>query len=51
VAASLAAIRDGFDQDLGDALETEARIFSGVCGTDEMREGTRAFLEKRDPEF
>lgn len=51
VAASLASIRDGLDQDLDDALETEARIFSGVCGTDEMREGTSAFLEKRDPKF
>jgi enoyl-CoA hydratase len=51
VAASLASIRDGLDRDLSDALETEARIFSGVCGTDEMREGTSAFLEKRDPRF
>jgi len=51
VAASLAAIRDGLDQDLSDAFETEAKIFSGVCGTEEMREGTKAFLEKRDPKF
>jgi enoyl-CoA hydratase len=51
VAASLAALRDGLDLPLADALEVEARLFSSVCGTPEMREGTRAFLEKREPKF
>ena len=51
VSAALVAIRDGLDQPLKDAIETEARVFSTLCGTDEMHEGTRAFLEKRDPVF
>ncbi len=29
----------------------EATLFGLVAGTDDMREGTRAFLEKRKPEF
>lgn len=51
VAASLAAIRDGLDQTLERALDLEAKLFGGLCGTDEMREGTSAFLEKREPRF
>ncbi len=51
VAASLAAIRVGLDMPLDDALGVEARLFSELCATDEMREGTTAFLEKRDPKF
>jgi len=51
VAASLAAIDQGLDLPLADALELEARTFGALCGTDEMREGTRAFLEKREPKF
>jgi enoyl-CoA hydratase len=51
VAASLAAIRDGIDLPLGQALEVEARSFAELCGTAEMKEGTAAFLEKRPPKF
>jgi enoyl-CoA hydratase len=29
----------------------EASLFGKVCGTEDMKEGTRAFLEKRPPEF
>ena len=29
----------------------EATLFGLVASTDDMREGTRAFLEKRKPEF
>ncbi len=49
LAASLRALREGLELPLPDALEVEARIFSELCGTPEMREGTAAFLEKRDP--
>jgi enoyl-CoA hydratase len=51
IAASLAAIRDGLSLPLDAALEVEARAFSALCGSDEMREGTTAFLEKREPKF
>jgi enoyl-CoA hydratase len=51
VAATLSAIREGTELPLDDALAFEADLFAGLCGTDEMREGTRAFLEKRPPRF
>ncbi len=51
VSASLAAIRDGLEQSLEGGLALEAKLFGEACGRDEMKEGTRAFLEKRDPKF
>lgn len=51
LAASLAAIRDGLDTHLDEGLEIEARAFSAACGTEEMREGTAAFLARRPPRF
>jgi enoyl-CoA hydratase len=51
LAASLRALREGLERPLPEALEIEARIFSELCATPEMREGTAAFLEKRDPKF
>lgn len=32
-------------------LSAEAALFGKVCATDDMKEGTRAFLEKRSPRF
>jgi enoyl-CoA hydratase len=51
LAASLAAVRDGLDRPLGEAIELEARLFGELCGTPEMKEGTEAFLAKRAPKF
>ena len=34
-----------------DALYLEATLFGMACGTEDMKEGTRAFLEKRKPAF
>jgi enoyl-CoA hydratase len=35
----------------GGAFEEEATLFGKACATEDMKEGTRAFLEKRTPEF
>lgn len=51
IAASLRAIREGLDLDLEAGLNREAELFADACGTPEKNEGTRAFLEKREPKF
>jgi len=35
----------------GEACALEATLFGLTASTDDMREGTRAFLEKRKPQF
>ena len=47
----LAAVHGGLDLPLADAQDVEATLFGLVSTTDDMREGTRAFLEKRAPDF
>lgn len=47
----LDCINVGADCALDEALEYEAAQFGLVFSTDDMREGTRAFLERRKPEF
>lgn len=49
--AILEAVNRGLDLPLTDALHHEAALFGLVSGTDDMKEGTRAFLEKRTPVF
>jgi len=51
VAGSLQVIRDGMDTDQASGLALEAGHFARLCGTDEMLEGTSAFLEKREAKF
>lgn len=34
-----------------DGLAYESRMFGKTCGTEDFKEGTQAFLEKRKPEF
>lgn len=48
---ALDAIRAGLEQPLAQALEHEAALFGLAFATDDMREGTRAFLEKRPARF
>jgi enoyl-CoA hydratase len=47
----LEAVAGGLDMSFEDAEDYEATLFGLVATTDDMREGTRAFLEKRKPEF
>ena len=45
------AINKGMEMPFAEACQYEATLFGLVASTDDMREGTRAFLEKRKPEF
>jgi enoyl-CoA hydratase len=47
VAAAMEAVNRGADMPLDEAMALEAGIFGRLCGTEDKREGTRAFLEKR----
>ena len=47
----LDAVNTGLDMTLADASRLEATLFGLVSSTEDMREGTRAFLEKRKAEF
>jgi len=47
----LDAVRGGADQSLAEGLALEATLFGLVAATEDMREGTKAFLEKRKPVF
>jgi enoyl-CoA hydratase len=48
---AMQAIHEGMEMTLADGLSMEAALFGLSCATADMREGTRAFLEKRKPQF
>lgn len=48
---ALRAIEDGCDLSLEAGLAKEAEAFSHVAETEDSKEGVRAFLEKRQPQF
>jgi enoyl-CoA hydratase len=53
VAITLAkrAINEGLEMDLKEGLKLEAKLFGELFDTFDMREGVKAFLEKRPPRF
>ena len=51
IRACLEAVMRGQDLPLAEGLKLEAELFSRLFATADMREGTRAFLEKRPPIF
>jgi enoyl-CoA hydratase len=51
VRACLAAVTRGLDLPLAEGLALEVELFTKLFDTEDMREGTRAFLEKRAPVF
>ncbi len=51
LARTLEAVLSGGELPLDEALRLEAALFGLCFATDEMREGTSAFLEKRSPRF
>jgi enoyl-CoA hydratase len=48
---AMEAIEHGMDMTLEEGLFLEATLFGVCCSTEDMREGTRAFLEKRPAKF
>lgn len=51
IAFAKEAIEAGSGMTLADGLRLERHLFAAVFTTEDMREGTRAFLEKRKPSF
>jgi enoyl-CoA hydratase len=47
----LQAVTEGIEQDLDTALHIESELFGNICVTEDMKEGTKAFMEKRKPNF
>jgi len=45
------SVRRGASMELQDALSLESDLFGMISATQDMREGTHAFLEKRKPQF
>jgi len=45
------AIERGVEMPQEEGLFLEATLFGLACATEDMREGTKAFLEKRPPQF
>jgi enoyl-CoA hydratase len=48
---SIEAMNDGLEMSLREATRLESTFFGLSCATQDMHEGTRAFLEKRKPKF
>ena len=51
VKLTLEAAVHGSQMTLAEGLNLEANLFGLICATEDMKEGTRAFVEKRAPSF
>jgi enoyl-CoA hydratase len=48
---TLEAVNAGLEMPLAEAQYLEATLFGLICTTEDMKEGTKAFLEKRAARF
>jgi len=51
ISNSKRAIREGLEMGLREGMKLEAKLFGELFETSDMREGVKAFLEKRTPHF
>lgn len=51
VRMGIKAVNMAYETTLSDGLHLEATLFGICCGTEDFKEGTSAFLEKRKPVF
>ena len=51
ITQSLRAIEEGLNKTLEESLKYEAEAFSHVAASEDSKEGVKAFLEKRQPQF
>jgi enoyl-CoA hydratase len=51
IRSSIQAVNEGVDTDLSSGLKIEAMYFALAAGTEDRKEGTSAFVQKRAPQF
>lgn len=51
IAAAKRSINQSYELDVDEAQKTEAKYFADLFATEDVHEGTRAFIEKRKPAF